>query len=201
AKDLASGDQPSATGTAPPRAGIVDQATLACTLGLCTRRAERLLQASLQDLAGRVPRQLVDRDAPAGHLVAGDSLAAPSAERFGVEAVPGDDVGDGDLATLRVGPTEDRGFGDGGVGEQQLLDLDGIELGPLVVDHVVGAALEVEEAVGVDGGEVAGIEPAVAEGAGGRRGVVEIGRWKTLAAKSDEADLARRQGTAILADD
>src|SRR5262249_38193686 len=130
--------------------------------------AEHLLEARLQDLARRVPRQLLHDDEPARRLIGRRALTTPGCQLRRVHLPSCDDEGDGDLASLGVGPPDDGDLSDSRVREKKLLDLDGIEFHTLVVDHVVRPALEVKEAVSVDRGEVAGIEPAVAKGSPGR---------------------------------
>jgi hypothetical protein len=56
-----------------------------------------------------------------------------------------------------------RRGGDGGVAEQSFLDDPGVDVVAAADDEVLGAAGEVDEAVGVDAAEVPGVQPAVVD--------------------------------------
>ena len=89
--------------------------------------------------------------------------AAQSRSSSSVTVAPGGegDVGDRYLAGVRVGAADRRGRGDLRVGEQRVLDDRGVDVVAAADDQVLGPAGQVDEAVLVDAGEVAGVEPAV----------------------------------------
>jgi hypothetical protein len=62
-----------------------------------------------------------------------------------------------------VGAPDRAGRGDLRVGQQRVLDDGGVDVVPAADDEVLGPAGEVDEAVRVDAGEVAGVQPAVAQ--------------------------------------
>ena len=72
------------------------------------------------------------------------------------------------------GHADDRAVGDRGVLEEGGLDLDGVDVLAAADDDVLGAVDDVDEAVVVDAGDVAGVEPAVREDVGGLFGAVPV---------------------------
>ena len=58
---------------------------------------------------------------------------------------------------------DDRDIGDGGMAQEQVLDLERIDILAAGIEHVIGTALEIVESIGVAGKEVAGAQPAVLE--------------------------------------
>jgi hypothetical protein len=57
----------------------------------------------------------------------------------------------------------DRDLGDARMLQQHVLDLERIDVLAAGVEHVVGAALEIEEPLGIPFEDVAGLQPAVAD--------------------------------------
>src|SRR5207248_1055752 len=95
--------------------------------------------------------------------------------------------GDQPRAARALGPEEDGGLADGGVGGQGGLDLAQLDPVAAELDLVVEAAEELEGAVGAPAGAVAG---AVEAGAGGAEGVGdEAGGGQGGAAQVAAADL------------
>ena len=92
----------------------------------------------------------------------------------GVEIVRGrHDEGLGQLARLLVGDADHGDVADVLVPEDQGLELGGRDLEALVLDQLLEAVDDLEVAVGVDDGDVAGVQPAVlVDGRGCRLGVV-----------------------------
>src|SRR5712691_13316130 len=117
---------------------------------LCIDRA----QLDLQDLSVIVLRQAVDEHVILGPLEARDRSQAEHVQ-FGAFGVP-DHVGDDDLAPFRVRPADHRGFAYILVLEQHFLDLPRVDVGAAGDDHVLGAVLEREIALGVERADVAG---------------------------------------------
>ena len=133
-------------------------------------------------------------DRPGFELVGGE--AAPARER---------DVRDGDLAGVRVGPTDGGHSGDRRVLEQRILDRRGIEVVAAADDQVLGAPGEPDEPIRVHGGQVAGVEPVVhdlAVGAQLRVGVAsdEVAGEAVGTAEYERPDLAVRQERPLAGD-
>ena len=78
----------------------------------------------------------------------------------------------GPLAPLLVGDGDDGALQHGGVAGDRLLDLDGRDVLAAGDDDVLLAVAQLDVAVGCQHAEVAGVEPAAAEGLGGRLGLV-----------------------------
>ena len=113
-----------------------------------------------------------------------------------------DDVGLGDLgalahfeertrhlAPLRVRRRHHRGDQHGRVAVQDFLDLDAGDVLAAGDDDVLAAVLDLHVAVRVHHGQVAGVEPAAAEGLGRGLGVLQVALHHDVAA---EEDLAHR---------
>jgi hypothetical protein len=60
-----------------------------------------------------------------------------------------------------MGNRDDGGLGDHGMGHDLVLELDRADPFAARLDHVLGAVAQLDVAVVVDGGDVAGLEPAV----------------------------------------
>ena len=88
-------------------------------------------------------------------LEAGDAVEAERIElaAFGFS----DDVGDHDLAPIRVRPADHRDFAHARMLEQHLLDLAWIDVGAARDDDVLGAVLEREIAFRIERADVAGV--------------------------------------------
>ena len=70
---------------------------------------------------------------------------------------------------MRVGTSDGRGGGDRRVAQQRVLDDRRVDVVAAADDQVLGPAGEVDEAVGVDPGQVAGVQPAVDAACRGRQ--------------------------------
>ena len=119
--------------------------------------------------------------------------------RGGVErtARRGDDITDDLLAIDRVGNTDGRGFGDVGMGHQDVVDLDRGNVDSAADDDFLGAACDVEKAVGIQIAQVAGLQHAVPDFLD--RAVLEqIAVGVLCAAGLDGADLSRGQRLAVV---
>src|SRR6202035_84635 len=57
---------------------------------------------------------------------------------------------------------------------QSVLDLDAVHVLAAAVDHVFGPVDDVDEAIGVDAGQVSGVQPAAGEGRRGGVGLVPV---------------------------
>src|SRR5262245_29402163 len=106
------------------------------------------------------------------------------------------------FAVFRIGHANDLHVLDLGMAEQKLLDLAGIDVLAAAYDHVLDAPDDVAIAFRVDGGEVAGVHPALAvDGFGGLLLVVPIAQHHRIAARAEFAGLAARNRGAFGVDD
>src|SRR4051812_24314225 len=106
--------------------------------GLPIGRRSLAGQLALEDLAGRGHRQRLDELDQAGGLVGRHVLPAPR-EQLGLgDLAAADDLRLDLLAEAVVRPADDRREGDGGVGEQHLLDLAGVHVEAAPDHHVLG---------------------------------------------------------------
>src|SRR3989475_4069667 len=141
-----------------------------------------LAQRVLLHLAGRGLRQRAEGDRPRALEVREHRAAV------------GDDVGlrrrpsllEHDerlrhLAPLRVRHGDHRHLEHVGVACDRLLDLDGRDVLAARDDDVLLAVAQLDVAVGVHDGHVAGVEPAAAESLGGGGGIVEVAGHDVIA--------------------
>ena len=84
------------------------------------------------------------------------------------------DGGADDLAQSFVGDAEHRGLGDRIVLIDGCLDLAAVHVLATTQHHVLGAVDDEHESVLVDAGDVAGVEPTVANRVGSRLGTIEV---------------------------
>src|SRR5579872_7486103 len=146
----------------------------------------------LLDLAGRplgqrvgdphVPRVLVRRDLAldvVAQLLGGDGGARLEGHRGG-------DL----LAERLVRHADHGGLGDRGMLVEHLLDLARVDVVAAADDQVLLAVHDVEVAVLVDPGQVAGVEPAVADRLGGGLGPLPVALHDVRPADDDLAHLA-----------
>ena len=103
-----------------------------------------------------------------GHLLGDEALISSA---VGLLARLEHHVAGGDLAGLLVGQADDGGVRDGGVGEQQRLQLGRRHLEALVLDELLEPVDDEQVAVVVDVADVAGVQPAVVVDGGGGGGV------------------------------
>ena len=105
------------------------------------------------------------------------------------------------LAHALVGDADGRGLGDVGVLVEGGLDLGGVDVLTAADDDVLQPVDDVEEAFVIEPAEVAGEEPAVAEGSGRGLGVVEVAPHDSGPSQPDLADIAARRLVAVGVDD
>ena len=86
----------------------------------------------------------------------------------------GDDVGDRHLAVHVVGTADDRCFEHRAVLCERVLDLSRVQVLAASDDHVLDAVHERQVAVVVEHPDVAGVQPAVADGPRRRSGQVQV---------------------------
>src|ERR1044072_4366650 len=130
------------------------------------------LDLPLEDLSGRPLRQVVEEPDEPRVLVSGDAILDVGADllRAQLLALDQDDRGTDLLSPLVVGHSEDRRFADLRVLVENLLDLTRVDVVAAADDQVLLAVDDVEVAVLVDAGHVAGVEPAAAHRLLGRAG-------------------------------
>src|SRR5262249_8340199 len=107
----------------------------------------------------------------------------------------------GDLAGGGVGNADDADLGDGGVQREQVLDLPRADVLALADDDVLLPARDAEEALVVDGAEVAGAEPAAGRERVGVEPLVAVAEEALRAARFDLAHAAGRDRRAVVVDD
>src|SRR5262249_41056325 len=103
-----------------------------------------------------------------------------------------------DLAPLAVGPADYGNLAHARVREQNLLDLARIDIGAAGDHHVLGAVFEREIAVRIERADVAGVQPAAAQGARARLCVAPVAGHDAGATAEDFAGLARRERPVVL---
>src|SRR3546814_156153 len=84
---------------------------------------------------------------------------------------------------------------------ESAFDLDAINILAASDQHVLRAVENEDEAFLVDTHEIAGVEPAIGDGGGGRLGLVPIAFDDIRPFDPKLADLTGRQGLALLIDD
>src|SRR3954454_13360864 len=154
----------------------VDPRTLYAT-GSSSDMRELLAQNGLQDLAGRVPGQVVDELDPPRHLVVGEPVPAEREHVVGrhLRVGPPHHERETDLAEALVGNADDGRLGDAGQPGQRLLDLGRVDVEASADVHVLQPVGDRQVAGVVERADVAGVQPAVGvdRGRGGLR-VVEV---------------------------
>src|SRR5271166_337936 len=164
-----------------------------------------LAQLALEDLARRLPRQLVDElDGPRA-LVVGETVGEPGAQGVLVGDDPGPQGHDGvhPLTHALVGQPDDGGVEDVGVLDQRRLHLGRVDVHPAAQDEVGAAVRDEEVAVLVEPADVAGREVVAAIGTGGLLGVPAVGELVAAHRRDvDPTDLARTERlVAVVAED
>src|SRR4051794_39627614 len=181
--------QPGPIEPAPTINATLSFRRLATGLLPCLRVA--LAQFSFQDLPVIVLRQRMDE-----HIILRPLEPRDFAEAQLVQFARrhfADHVGDDDLTPFRMRPADHRGFAHARVLEQHFLDLARIDVGAARYDHVLGAVLQCEIAVGVEDADIAGVQPAAAQGLRSRVGVFPVARHHHVPLADDLADFAGRQ--------
>src|SRR3984893_17997830 len=118
-------------------------------------------QFRFQDLAVIVLRQRVDEDIILRPLEARDAIETKRVEFLGVRIAH--DISDDDLAPFGVRAADHRYFAYFFVREQDFLDFARIDIGAAGNDHVLGAILQREVALGIEDADIAGVQPTAFE--------------------------------------
>src|SRR6266508_3655808 len=152
------------------------------------------VEEQVQRRVGRILQEQAHRARGDLAPLTGRDVAELNAELVAVAAA----VSDPDLRDRLVAPgvqyADHGGLSDRGVGQQQLLELPGVEVDAASDDHVLEPAGDLDEATLVDGPQVAHVQPAVRvdRRAGGVRQLVVLDHV-LVAAAADLALLAQRQ--------
>src|SRR3990172_4563727 len=141
-----------------------------------------------QGLAGEEPDVLGDLEGGQGLAAEGPQLAGGSGPPLLQHHHRGQR-----LLLARVGHADHVGLLDGGVAEEDLLDLEGGDVEAARLHHVLDATVEAETAVGVEPAEVAGEEEAVGVEGGRVLLGVPVVAGGDVAPERDLADLAGRE--------
>src|ERR671910_3573301 len=140
--------------------------------GLCTHRLRTVLERGAVGLAGGEEGELVELDDALGSFENGDAaLLEPRPAGGEIERRRCHDERADTFTEARVGLADDGGLANVWMRLEDAFHLGGGDVLAGPDDDVLHAADDREPAVGVDGGEVAGAEPALPDGGAGRLGV------------------------------
>src|ERR1700730_9783313 len=156
-------------------------------------------QFRFQNFSVVILRQRVDEDIILRPLEARDAFETKRVEFLGVRIAH--DVSDDDLAPLGIRAADHRYFADFFVREQDFLDLARIDGGAAGDDHVLGAILQREVALGIEDADVAGVQPTAFERRLTRLWTFPIARHHHVALAQNLAGHARRQGAILVIGD
>src|SRR5687767_7956801 len=164
---------------------------------------ELLAQRELGELAGGRVRQLFHEHHVVGHPPLGD-LALVEPEQLVLRHLLAGALHrhhDRALVPFRVLHADHRGLGDRRVLDGDVLQVDGADPFAARLDHVLGAVGDLHVAVGVDGGHVAGREPALAQHLAAFALEVAAGDPRPAHHQVAEALAVPRQLAALFVDD
>ena len=124
-----------------------------------------LAQFGLEHLTVVVLRQRLEENVAARPLEARDRGKAERIQFFGRYRLrrTRDDAGDDFLAPVRVRAADDRNLEHAGMAQQHFLDLARIDVAAAADDQVLGAVLQGEKTLVVEGAHIAGVQPAAAQ--------------------------------------
>ena len=146
----------------------------------------------LEQLARGIARQVIGDDDLAGQLVAGELVGQVVPQLLDAElrTVDGGDERDDLLAPLGIGFGHDGDIGDALMGDDGLLDLEGVDVLTADDDDVLRPVDDEQEAVLIESGDVAGPIPLALEGRCGRFGIAEVLAHAGVAGEPDLTGLA-----------
>ena len=163
----------------PPVTSTAAPASFRSTCPPHRRVAQPILELELLDLSEGRHRQARDEVPLVRRLLAREAALGQERRqlvaRDGRTGLGGDDERGGHLAVAFVRSGDDRRFGHGGMGDEDVLDVAGRELLAAAVDDVLDPPGDRASAL-VDDADVAGVEPALLVDLGAGLGLVEIGR-------------------------
>src|SRR5262249_23621186 len=173
-----------------------------CRVALLRRRPRELIaQEPLQYLARRVARDHVDEGDRLGLLEARELAVAPLEHlALGQRVVLLHHDRERRLAPFRAGLSDHRDLADLRAAEDHVFDLGRVHVLAAGDHHVLHPVLDVDEALLVDGGDVARVEPAVLDRLGRRLGALPVLLHDVLAADDHLALLAGRDALAVVVD-
>ena len=124
---------------------------------------ELLAEGEFVEFSGGGVGEVFDDDDFVGDPPFGDLAGVEGEEAGGIDGAAGfgGDDEEGAFVPFGVFGGDDGGFGDVGVGDGDVFELDGADPLAAGFDDVLGAVGDFHDAVCVDGGDVAGWEPAV----------------------------------------
>src|ERR1700757_683317 len=156
-----------------------------------------------QHLAVGTDRQIIDKLHGLRLLVPGKAFPAVVDQlAFGsLRARFADDDGVHRFAPVLVRDSDHDDVGHRGMGDEDLFHLARIDVVSARDDHVLGAIEQKKVAVRVEHPYVAGVEPAAANGGGGRPGGVALGAHHDVSAGHDLAGFARCERNSVRIDD
>src|ERR1700689_2100833 len=157
----------------------------------------------LVDLPGWGFRQFLHDMDRLGYLVRSFLLAHGFFDLIPVDLFAwahGDECGDG-LAPFIVGNADDRDRGHAGAGGDYVLDLARVHVERARDDDVFLPVDQVEEALLVADGEIAGVQPATFERRGGQLGLVAVAGHNHPGAQAHLTDFPVRHGRPFVAED
>src|SRR6218665_128037 len=152
-------------------------------------------------LATGIERKLLHKAHFTRHLVARQMLLAMGQHLVLAQRADGFDERDDALAEPGVGDADHGGLGHALQRKQDFLDLARVDVVAAGNDQFLLAIDDVEEAIGIQGPDVAGMQPPVAKGLRRHLGLVEVAARHARGAHDDLTVLARRQFLALTAMD
>src|SRR6266404_4352568 len=167
-------------------------------------RLDRLAHQEFLDLAGNRHREFVDEFDVARDFVVRDLALAEAADLLGRQRLAGSrpDPGAELLAVAVVGDAENLYVLDLGMAVEKFLDLARVEVFAAADHHVLDAADDVAITVPVDGGDIAGVHPAVGiKHVGGLLSLVPISQHDAVATGAQFAGFAAGHHAALEVDD
>jgi len=180
----------------------VTESTLAISTSRFVGLLQELSQVGLEDLAVAVLGEALDEPVVAWPLVARDVVEAEGVKVTWRDACfrARHDERNDLLPPFGMLAADHSAFKHHRMGEQNLLQLSGVDVGAARDDQVLGAILEGEEAFTIGKSHIAGPEPAVAQGFGIGLGVIPIAAHDAIRAGYHLADFASRKLTTVVVD-
>src|SRR5260221_14524675 len=153
-----------------------------------------------ENLVGAALRQFRPYFNSFGLFVIGQLLFDVRQDRFRIGPLPRANDGMNTIAPLLVGQPDHRSFDDPLIAQQDVFDLARVDVVPSRDQHVVLPVENVEVAVLVHAADIAGVEPAIAEGPFRGLRPVPVARHELGAAADDLAHLAGAKEIVVLDD-
>src|SRR5581483_10911329 len=129
------------------------------------------LEADAIDLAAGNARQFFGIENAVRKLMRLQPLTAMANDIVMRERAALDDETHDLIVAARVLHADDRGIGDGGMGDQHRLDLGREDLDAAAPDEIDAAAFEIEIATGIEMTDIAGVAPTIDDTLAAARGI------------------------------